>query len=274
MNYAKPLFVVASLTLAACSGTPGEVEDPVGSAQQAALAGNALAGNALAGNALAGNALAGNALAGNALAGNALAGNSLVIKDLEDPNAREVLKYMVSCALPADQSVTVTVQGTTYTYPGLLGLTPEWGEPDGSCDNDCQQWVSACLYARVDFLGVKREISLRGVNPALTLAPGEAVDYSVREATYFGNYFTAPWEPPQRYACLSPGQTVIDRVCGPTVEDLEDCVLEVDPWVTCNQVCEPPTADGAFQSCRPGDGSWWDQPYQGSITVYLEPGEP
>jgi hypothetical protein len=271
MNYAKPLFLVASLTLAACSSAPGEVEEPIGSAQQAALANNALANNALANNALANNALANNALANNALANNALAtnalaNNALVMQDLDDPNAREVLEYIVSCALPPDESVVVTAQGTTYTYPGLLGLAPEWGEPDGSCGNDCQQWVSACLFARVDFLGVKREISLRGENPGLALAPAERRDFTVREATYFGNVFKSPQ---QRYACLSPGQTEIERVCGPS---LEGCVVDVD--ASCNRVCDPPTADGAFQDCRPHDGDCDDPSYHGSITVFLEPGEP
>jgi hypothetical protein len=271
MNYAKPLFLVASLTLAACIGAPGEVEESIGSAQQDALASNALASNALASNALASNALASNALASNALASNALASNALasnalVMQALDDPNAREVLQYMVSCALPANESVVVRVQGTTYTYPGQLGLAAAWGEPGGTCNRDCQQWVSACLMARVDFLGVKREISLRGTNPALTLSAVERQDYTVREATYFGNVFTSPQ---QRYACLSPGQTEIQRVCGPS---LDDCVVDVD--ASCNKVCDPPTADGAFRNCRPHDGDCDDPPYQGSITVFLEPGEP
>jgi hypothetical protein len=115
---------------------------------------------------------------------------------------------------------------------------------------------------------VHREISLRGENPALGISLDELVKYTKREATYFGNVFTAPG-PQQRFACLSPGQTEIVRVCGPT---LTGCVVDVD--AACNWVCGQPTWDGAFPDCRPGDGGPHDQIYQGSITVFLEPLEP
>ena len=264
MNYAMPLLVVASLTLAACSSVPGEVEEPVGSAQQAALGTNALGTNALGTNALGTNALGTNALGTNALGTNALATNFRVRHELEDPLAQELFKYIVSCALPADQSVDVDVDGTTYTFPGGLGLTPEWAQQ--ACDEDCQEWVSACVLARVDYLQQPREISLRGDNPALALAPGEAAAYTVREATYYGNIFGPPQ---RRYACLSPGQTEDARVCGPS---LDGCVVDID--ASCDQVCDSPTSDGAFQNCRPEDGDAHDRPYHGSITVYLQPGEP
>src|SRR6185437_869822 len=153
MRLAMPLLAVASLTLAACMGTPGEVDEQIGTTDQAATTSNALTGNALTGNALTGNALTGNALTGNALTGNALTGNALTGNALTDPDAREVLSYIVSCALPKDESVDITVQGKKYHYDGGLGLTPEWGDPNGSCDEDCQGWVSACLLARLDYLG-------------------------------------------------------------------------------------------------------------------------
>ncbi len=191
MIYAKPLtraVFLASLTLTACSSTPGEVET-VGSAHEAALANNALANNALANNALANNALANNALANNALANNALANNSLVDIALQDPNAREVFKYVVSCALPADAQIDVEVQGVLYTFPGGVGVAPEWGEPDGRCDDSCQQWVSACVIARLDYLGETKTISLRGSNPGLQTSPSERASYTFDEATYYGNIF-------------------------------------------------------------------------------------
>jgi hypothetical protein len=259
MNYAKPLLLVASLTLAACSSAPGEVEEPIGSAQQAALNTNALNTNALNTNALNTNALNTNALNTNALNTNGLAARSL-----EDPLGRELFKYIVSCALPADQSVDVVVDGTTYTFPGGTGLTPEWAQQ--ACDESCQEWVSACVLARVDYLQQPREISLRGVNPALALSPGEGAAYTVREATYYGNIFR---HNQRRYACLSPGQTEITRVCGPT---LDGCVVDVD--ASCDKVCDAPTSDGAFQDCKPEDGDRDDRSYHGSITVYLQPGEP
>jgi len=140
------------------------------------------------------------------------------------------------------------------------------GEPNGRCDHACQQWVSACVFARVDFLGVKREISLRGDNPGLATPPSELAAYTVREATYYGTIFS---DETRRYACLPPGQTEIERVCGPS---LEGCVLDVD--AACERACDAPTANGAFQNCRAEDGDRDDRPYHGSITVYLQPGEP
>src|SRR6185437_3209897 len=107
MRLAMPLLAVASLTLAACMGTPGEVDEQIGTTDQAVTTSNALTGNALTGNALTGNALTGNALT--------------------DPNAREVLKYIVSCALPKGESVEFTVGSKDYEYNGELGLAPEWG---------------------------------------------------------------------------------------------------------------------------------------------------
>jgi hypothetical protein len=266
MNYAKPLFVVASLTLAACSGTPGEVDEQTGTTQQAAIVANAIVANAIVANAIVANAIVANAIVANALTSHTLTSSAIIAGALDDPNARELLEYTVSCALSPDQSVTFEVDGVTYTYAGELGLAPGWGAPGGSCDGECQEWVSACLLARVDYLGQTHDISLRGVNSALAVSPTEQHEYTVREATYFGNVFTKPQE---RYACLSPGQTEILRVCGPT---LEGCVVDVD--ATCDKVCGGPTGDGAFTNCRPHDGDWDDPSYHGSITVFLRPGEP
>jgi hypothetical protein len=265
MNSIPSLVVAASLALAACA--PPAIDDRPGTAEQASLSVNALTHNALTHNALSANALSANALTHNALSANALSANALVATALQDPEAQQLFSYIVSCALPADASVEVTIGGADQSFPGGLGLAPEWGEEGGQCDQRCQAWVSACLLARVDYLGVHKEISLRGDHPALAVSAEEAADYTVREATYYGNVFTAP-EPQRRHACLSPGQTEITRVCGPT---LEGCVVEVD--ASCDEVCGAPRADGAFPNCRPGDGDRDDHPDHASITVFLRPGE-
>jgi hypothetical protein len=265
MRIAMPLVAVASLTLAACSGAPGEVEERTGTTQEEAVSNNALVANALVANALVANALVANALVANELTSNALVANALVANSLKDPQSQELFQYIVSCALPAGESVTVDIQGSPVTFDGELGLASQWGKPHGHCNESCQEWVSACLLARLDYLGVKKEISIRGDHPALAVSASEAAAYSVREATYFGNVFTAP-DPQRRYACLSPGQTEISRVCGPSIQG---CVVEVDD--SCNHVCAHPTPDGAFQNCRPHDGDWDDPVYHGSITVFLKP---
>jgi hypothetical protein len=211
------------------------------------------------------NALLFNTLSINTLSNNALSGNDLLLGELSNPGARELFKYIVSCALPADDVITLTVNGTTYSFPGSLGFAPQWGGPNGRCDNACTQWVSACLISRLDYAGVANQISLRG-DPNLTSTPSELSAYTVREATYYGDTFAVP---KQLYACLSPGQTEIQRVCGPSIQG-----CAVDVLGTCDVLCGQPLADGAFPNCRVPDGN--DGKHRGngagahrSLTVYL-----
>jgi hypothetical protein len=221
-----------------------------------ALTANALTANALTANALTANALTANALTANALTANALTANALTANGLTA--TAQFLKYAVSCALPADQTLTITVDGTQHSFPGQLGLAPEWGEKHGSCDLSCQRWVSACMLARVDAAGVEREISVRGDNKALHPEAKEIRDYPVREGAYFGNLFIAG-QP--RFLCVTPGATQDTRVCG---DSLANCPMTVVG--SCDDVCH----HGAFQSfgdCQtaPHGGAT----YHESITVFL-----
>jgi hypothetical protein len=239
-----------------CGGAPDANETQTSSA----LAANALSANALSANALSANALSANALTSNALSANALSANALTSSALRDPLSREFLKYVVSCALDDGQDFSVVVDGVKYTFEGSLGLAPEWGKKNGSCDGSCQRWVSACVLARVDFLGVKREISLRGDNGVLHPAPHELRDYPVREASYFGNVFI-PGRP--RYLCLSPGQDEDVRVCGPS---LDNCPMTVVG--DCDDACDR----GPFRSftdCSDKGKEGKGRTYAESITVFL-----
>src|SRR3954453_3276683 len=74
-----------------------------------ALSANALSANALSANARAANALSANALSANALSANALSANALTASALRDPLAREFLRYVVSCALPDDKTITLRI---------------------------------------------------------------------------------------------------------------------------------------------------------------------
>src|SRR5262249_26310488 len=127
------------VTFVACGG-PG-----VDGVTSDALSANALSANALSANALSANALSANALSGKALSANALRANALTSAALHDPLARQFLKYVVSCALDEDASIQMTIDGVSYTFPGSLGLAPQWGERGGHCDSECQRWVSACV---------------------------------------------------------------------------------------------------------------------------------
>jgi hypothetical protein len=248
------------------SGCALSTANEVGVAEEAALTSNALTSNALTSNALTSNALTSNALTSNALTSNALTSNALTSNALtsnalQDPNAREVLKYIVSCALPADAEIVTPEE----TYAGELGLAPEWGAPGGHCDTDCAEWVSACVLARVDFLGVHVEISIRGENPALAVSASELAAYPDREAAYFGNIFGATQ---QRFACLPPGATEDPRVCGPSIKG---CVMTFPG--PCAEICDPPSKDGAYANCSaPADGHHFFDEWTAyrSITVYLQ----
>ena len=206
-------------------------------------------------------ALSANALSANALSANALSANALTATALKDPMAREFLKYVVSCALPDDEVIKMTIDGQSYSFPGSLGMEPQWGERGGSCDESCQRWITACVLARVDFLGVERPISVRGLNQGLKTTGKEAKDFPVREATYFGNVF-APGKP--LYACLTPGMTTDVRVCG---DSMASCPMKVVG--SCADACAYEGQFGQFDLCSTSGKALHPETYLESVTVFL-----
>jgi len=244
--------LVSVSIVGAASGCGGPQADDLGEASSALLAENGLAANGLAANGLAANGLAANALDTNGLAANGLA----------DPMAHKFMEYVVSCALPAGHTVTYTQDDATYTFAGSIGVAPEWEQE--SCDGSCQRWVSACVLARLNKLGVHRQISIRGANPALAVTLHEMTDFPVREATYYGNLFQ-PNQP--RYACLPPDATEIPRVCG---DSLAGCAVVVPG--ECRSVCEHAGLFRTYSDCgtEPVTGHAADS-YAETVTVFLAP---
>ncbi len=187
---------------------------------------------------------------------------------MRSPPTACAIRWGASCSstscrarCPTAPTSSVKVDGTTYRFPGSIGLAPDWGRLHGSCDGSCQRWVSACVLARVDAAGVKREISIRGDNPALRPAPHELRDYPNREATYYGNIF-ADQEP--RYLCLSPGATSDERVCGAS---LASCPMTVVG--SCDDVCADRGAFGTFQDCRTARRGNRGDVFAETVTVFL-----
>ncbi|WP_437812550.1 hypothetical protein [Sorangium sp. So ce1078] len=277
-QFALIVCVAVSSSQAACiastelDGLDGE-DEVVAEVQQEVVVYNALTRNALTRNALTRNALTRNALTRNALTRNALMGNSLTSEALRDPESRELLSFIVSCALPEDQSFSVDVDRSSYTFVGELGLAPEWGKKHGSCGEKCQEWVSACLLARVNHLGEHVMISLRGQNDALSSTRKERDRYDSPEATYYGNVFL---DTQRRFACLAPGEDSIPRVCGPS---LDDCVVDVVG--ECEDVCDGPRRDGSFTNCHDREPIFelpcgtrifprGTDRYKSSVSVFLE----
>jgi hypothetical protein len=171
------------------------------------------------------------------------------------------MKYLVSCALTPQQSLDVTINDQPYHFQGGVGLAPQWGMTGGSCDGSCQRWVSACLLARLDAAGVEREISVRGLNPALVPTWSELTTYTQREATYFGNVFI-PGQP--RYLCLPPGAKSDERVCG---DSLANCPMTVLP--NCAADCLLQGLFGDFDICSDSGHKMQGTTYLESATVFL-----
>lgn len=134
---------------------------------------------------------------------------------------QELITYMVECTLPLGRSITKNdpVHGGTITFDGYVGLAPQW--ETGACNQDCQQWVSACLLARSNALGRSISIELVADHPAIGTRRTQPFIYLFEEAGFHGNLFL---DPPQTHACLGSGGALAalqTRLCG------------LLPWVTC-----------------------------------------
>jgi hypothetical protein len=265
------IFASSLLSLTACAVSPAE-EEEVGAAQQAEKGRNGLTSNGLMNNGLTNNGLINNGLTNNGLINNGLTSGGIAsVSDLQseldaNPDAQMFLSYVVSCALPAGASVVIpslAQPGTSYTFAGGLGVAPDWGSADTSaCDTTCQEWVSACVISRVNYLGEHVPLSLRGDNPGLALEEGELEAYPDREATYFGNVFTSPQ---QLYGCQTTGDdlTLIGRPCGHGA-DTTGCVIDVIQ--DCGTVCIVDAATGYYGTCTAGGST-----YTPAVTVFREP---
>ena len=108
---------------------------------------------------------------------------------LGDPDQRGTAEYIVECALPVGHSITKTVDGEVLVFDGLLGLAPEWEA--GACDQDCQEWVTACLLARTNVSEQNVLIWMQSDHPAIGFGVTEGL---IHEASWYGNLFTGDEE--------------------------------------------------------------------------------
>jgi hypothetical protein len=266
--------LLALLALAqGCSApaTGSEGGDVVGGGDNPLVAGNALAPNALAPNALAPNALAPNALAPNALAPNALAPSALspsAYEALLAPGStgdlsRMLVKYLVGCALSADQSFSFTWTDTSgvdheETFLGQLGLAPEWAA--GPLSLPHQRLVSACAAARTNYYGVQVELSMRGpAEPLSVVGDEELAHFPSVEGAFWGNLFDSNGV--SLRACFKPENTVGSHAW------LRDCAnghmmvsgvalpcRNIEIVGSCDDLCEPLDSEGHhYPSCKDPD---------------------
>jgi hypothetical protein len=128
---------------------------------------------------------------------------------------RQLLQYIVGCALPEDVTLTVELKGRAYAFSGGSGLAPAWTERGLTLAE--QRWVSACVFARTNHFGKQVVISLRSSAPAaksLHAPKTERRDFSLFEGGFFGNLFQ---ERPVAYACT--GDRSPERAADPILED-------------------------------------------------------
>lgn len=122
---------------------------------------------------------------------------------LLDPSRRDTVRYLVECALPSGHAIEKDVEGEPEPLPfyGAIGLAPEW-ETEG-CDQDCQEWVSACLLARTNVTGQTVQIWVKGDHEALGW---EAPEGALLEAGFYGNLFA---DPEGQYYCKGTHQGIV-----------------------------------------------------------------
>jgi hypothetical protein len=247
-------LVVASIALPACLGEVRPEEEALASVQQEELSENGLTANGLTANGLTANGLMAATLS-------------------DDAMSRMFLQYTVSCALPAGRTILLELPSGEYSFQGQLNLAPEWGTETGSCNASCRAWVSACVLARVNYLGVSVPISMRGTHPALgTATEAEMTAYPLPEAAYYGDIFSAAQK---RFACKAPGSTLISRVCGGDGVSTTGCIMNVVG--DCDQACAAPTADGAFPNCHSAIHDTSDvypngtEAFPATVTIYRKP---
>lgn len=113
---------------------------------------------------------------------------------LVDPDRFDTATYLVECALPADKFVRKYINGEKHDFYGMLGLASEWEYDE--CDEECQQWVSACLLARTNASEQTVSLWLTGDHDALGF--DVPLSHPIYEASFFGNIFA---DPTAQYVC-------------------------------------------------------------------------
>jgi hypothetical protein len=250
------LMLLVSMTFS-CAQTSGDAP-AVDSARDGISTSNRLSMNRLALNRLALNRLALNRLALNGVIPGGMGTGELLATE----EGREILAYVVQCALDEGETLTATVNGQTYQFAGLLGLAPGW-EHQG-IDGDQQRLISACLLAHVNALGVSVPISVRS-HEAVTSTPQERRDYPVYEGSFFGQVFNG--DTLLAYACQGSAADAAlehseDRALRRCTDDTDECAIVAVG--RCRDVCRKRSQDEGWTECWAGGAL-----YEDAISVYL-----
>jgi hypothetical protein len=92
----------------------------------------------------------------------------------------------VRCALASGDSLVKADQyGTSYTFPGAMGLCPQWKYGAVNSDANCQNLISACMMAHINTSGVHVPLWMDSEN--YKIGWGVSPSYPKQEGTFFGN---------------------------------------------------------------------------------------
>ncbi|WP_437570813.1 hypothetical protein [Sorangium sp. So ce542] len=254
-------LLVVPLATAACVGAELDAESDalLDEAESELVSDNGLLTNALSPNALSPNALSPNALSPNALSPNGLTSSALLAIKNPGPEgalSRELLRYIVSCALRPDQTFSFSwtdSSGVAHAevYRGDLGYAHWWATTPMGSNTYVQGQLTACLVARINWYGVSVRISLRNTEMPSTAA--ERTAFPVREGAFWGNLFSTMQAPYLR-ACYSPSGVTRAR------QAQRDCAaghLSIDPatGATAVQQCGPVQIVGSCDAVCSGTDS-------------------
>jgi hypothetical protein len=212
------------------------------------------------------NKLGANKLGANKLGANKLGANNLDTQALmSTPDGREVMGFIVGCALGNGQTLTATdPDGVPYTYQGWLNLAPDWATRAPTVAE--RRWVTSCLLARTNVFGQPVNISLRHDSKIslLSSAPERAL-YTNPEGAFFGDLFASS---PVMYGCgnraWAPYSPDSFRACALSSNSVTtDCSFTYVG--SCNSTkCTDRTAP--FGGCKGGVTT-----YAEVITIFLTP---
>ncbi|NMO14290.1 hypothetical protein HPC49_16955 [Pyxidicoccus fallax] len=234
---------------------PGEGR-PIHASDDSLQSANGLSPNGLITNGLITNGLITNGLITNGLSTNGVSTASFGtwFDSTASAYSDMVMKYVVACAYAEGSSLTYQAPSTgiTYTWPGLLGLTPGWasGQPITPVE---EQLITGCLAAHVNKYGIQMEVSVRGATAVGTLLPvtqSEATVFSEKEAAFFGNLINGAGV----FACNDRNLTVMEssaRACGLASQG-NGASVECPPIRhvgTCKSICDLDESKTHYTSC-------------------------
>lgn len=273
-------FLGSSLLVqAGCSapeGEGGDIPEETGDAEAALSSSNRLSMNRLNAGSLDVVKLSTAALSADGLT---LAPTKL----LKTKTGRDVLTYLIRCALPPGEKVGGISGKKVYSFSGLVGVAPEWLTQPLSPSG--RRWMTACLLAHVNAYDEEVPISLRGDHPALTKTASEAAQYSVEEMSFYGDLFGQGAE--GMFACAGkglqlqwpedPDEYQAKRSCSSD----DDCPISVagpcyDITPSATDSCEDGSIDW-YSGCHPTARERFDDWDAGEpsftevITVYMKP---